>query len=169
MTTDDGDIAAKTRLLRNYGSSVKYENDIKGVNSRLDPIQAAVLNVKLSVLDAATARRQEIARRYSEAFAEAGLGVPSVPDWADPVWHLYVLRHPDREAFQKRLDEAGIGTVIHYPIPPHLQNAYVDAGYARGSFPLAERLADEVLSLPMCPAQTDEQTQYVIDSVLRLA
>nr|WP_303626473.1 DegT/DnrJ/EryC1/StrS family aminotransferase [Roseovarius sp. M141] len=169
LTTDDGDIAAKTRLLRNYGSSVKYENDIKGVNSRLDPIQAAVLNVKLSVLDAATARRQEIARRYSEAFAEAGLGVPSVPDWADPVWHLYVLRHPDREAFQKRLDEAGIGTVIHYPIPPHLQNAYVDAGYARGSFPLAERLADEVLSLPMCPAQTDEQTQYVIDSVLRLA
>lgn len=156
LTTDDGDIAAKTRLLRNYGSSVKYENDIKGVNSRLDPIQAAVLNVKLSVLDAATARRQEIARRYSEAFAEAGLGVPSVPDWADPVWHLYVLRHPDREAFQKRLDEAGIGTVIHYPIPPHLQNAYVDAGYARGSFPLAERLADEVLSLPMCPARRDK-------------
>ncbi len=169
LTTDDDAIANRTLLLRNYGSTVKYENDVKGVNSRLDPIQAAVLNVKLRVLDAATSRRQSIASRYCDAFSAAGLCVPVVPDWAEPVWHLYVLRHPDRAAFQKRLADAGVGTVIHYPIPPHLQKAYADAGYARGSFPLAEQLADEVLSLPMCPAQTNEQTDYVIDRVLRLA
>lgn len=168
LTTHDSALAGTARLMRNYGSAVKYENRIKGVNSRLDPIQAAVLNVKLDGLDAATHRRQSIARRYSRAFAEAGLGVPHVPDWADPVWHLYVLRHPDRSAFQARLAEAGIGTVIHYPIPPHLQAAYADCGYPRGALPLAERMADEVLSLPMCPAQTDAQTEYVIDSVLRL-
>lgn len=169
LTTDNRAIADETLLLRNYGSTVKYENDVKGVNSRLDPIQASVLNVKLKNLDAATSRRQSIANRYSEAFSAAGLCVPVVPIWAEPVWHLYVLRHPDRTAFQKRLAEAGVGTVIHYPIPPHLQKAYADAGYGLGSFPLAEQLANEVLSLPMCPGQTDEQTDYVIDRVLRLA
>lgn len=169
LTSDDDHVADRIRLLRNYGSAVKYENQLKGVNSRLDPIQAAVLNVKLATLDAATARRQRIARRYSEAFFAAGLDAPHVPDWAEPVWHLYVLRHPDRAAFRRRLTDAGIGTVIHYPIPPHLQEAYADAGYARGSFPLTEGLAGDVLSLPMCPAQTDEQTDYVIDSVVRLA
>lgn len=169
FTTDDESIAAQVSLLRNYGSAIKYENQIKGVNSRLDPLQAAVLKVKLRTLDAATARRQEIARRYSEAFGRAGLQIPRVPDWAEPVWHLYVLRHPDRDAFQQRLNEAGIGTVIHYPIPPHLQKAYADAGYSRGAFPISERLAEEVISLPMCPGQSDEQTEYVIDQVLRLA
>ncbi|PVA11536.1 erythromycin biosynthesis sensory transduction protein eryC1 [Pelagivirga sediminicola] len=169
LTSDDDQVAARTRLLRNYGSAVKYENQMKGVNSRLDPIQAAVLKVKLGTLDAATTRRQNIARCYSEAFSAAGLGAPYVPDWADPVWHLYVLRHPDRAAFQQRLTDAGIGTVIHYPIPPHLQDAYAEAGYERGNFPLAERLAEEVLSLPMCPAQTEAQTDYVIDNVVRLA
>ena len=168
LTTDAGAIAARTMLMRNYGSAVKYENEIKGLNSRLDTLQAAVLSVKLKALDTATARRQAIAKRYSAAFCAAGIGAPHVPDWAGPVWHLYVLRHPDRDAFQKRLGGAGIGTVIHYPIPPHLQQAYADAGYRRGHFPLAERLADEVLSLPMCPAQTAEQTDYVIDTVLNL-
>jgi dTDP-4-amino-4,6-dideoxygalactose transaminase len=169
LTTDNAEIAAQVDLLRNYGSRVKYENEIKGLNSRLDPIQAAVLSVKLQQLDAATLRRQKIARSYSTAFEAAGLAAPMVPEWADPVWHLYVLRHTDRSGLQKRLAEAGIGTVIHYPIPPHLQPAYADAGYQSGSFPLSERLADEVLSLPMCPAQTPEQTAYVIEKVLALA
>ncbi len=169
LTTQSAGIAEKTMLLRNYGSVVKYENEVKGVNSRLDPIQASVLKVKLGALDEATSRRRDIARRYSEAFCTAGLHVPYVPDWAEPVWHLYVLRHPARAAFQKRLADAGIGTVIHYPIPPHLQKAYAEEGYPLGSLPIAERLANEVLSLPMCPAQTDEQTDYVIEQVLSLA
>ncbi len=169
LTTDDQDIADHVGSLRNYGSTIKYQNDLKGLNSRLDPIQAAVLTVKLAVLDSAISRRQNIAKRYSDAFSAAGLCVPFVPDWADPVWHLYVLRHNERTAFQKRLEDADIGTVIHYPIPPHLQKAYADAGFSRGSFPVAEQLAAEVISLPMCPAQTDEQTQHVIESVLNAA
>ena len=169
LTTDNAEIASQVDLLRNYGSRVKYENEVKGLNSRLDPIQAAVLSVKLQQLDAATLRRQEIARTYSAAFAAAGLTAPMVPEWADPVWHLYVLRHTDRSGLQKRLAEAGIGTVIHYPIPPHLQPAYADAGYKLGSFPLSERLPNEVLSLPMCPAQTPEQTACVIEKVIALA
>ncbi|MFD0859776.1 DegT/DnrJ/EryC1/StrS family aminotransferase [Roseovarius aquimarinus] len=168
LTTDDAGIAHAVGVLRNYGSQVKYENEVKGVNSRLDPIQAAVLSVKLRSLDRATARRREIAARYSAAFAKAGLDHPHVPDWADPVWHLYVMRHPERDAFQARLAEAGIGTVIHYPIPPHRQKAYADAGLAEGSLPLAETLAREVVSLPMCPAQTDAQTDHVIDRVIAL-
>lgn len=169
LTTSSDKIDADTRLMRNYGSAIKYKNEVKGVNSRLDPMQAAVLRIKLRDLDAATARRQAIAERYSRAFSAAGLSVPEVPDWAEPVWHLYVLRHPDRAAFQQRLTDAGIGTVIHYPIPPHLQKAYADAGYREGSFPIAERMAKEVLSLPMCPAQTEEQTEYVIERVVALA
>jgi dTDP-4-amino-4,6-dideoxygalactose transaminase len=169
LTTDDQDIADQVGSLRNYGSTIKYQNDLKGLNSRLDPIQAAVLTVKLAALDSAISRRQNIAKRYSDAFSAAGLCVPFVPHWADPVWHLYVLRHNERTSFQKRLEAADIGTVIHYPIPPHLQKAYGDAGFSRGSFPVAEQLAAEVISLPMCPAQTDEQTQYVIESVLSAA
>ncbi|WP_420555666.1 DegT/DnrJ/EryC1/StrS family aminotransferase [Roseovarius sp.] len=169
LTTSDDDVAQTVRLLRNYGSERKYENDIRGFNSRLDPLQAAVLAVKLRVLDDWTERRRAIARDYSDAFSRAGLHVPYVPNWAEPVWHLYVLRHPDRDQFQARLAEAGIGTVIHYPIPPHLQKAYADLGYAPGTFPLAERLANEVISLPMCPGQTRAQTEYVIQQVVELA
>ncbi|TLP65764.1 DegT/DnrJ/EryC1/StrS family aminotransferase [Parasedimentitalea maritima] len=169
LTTDDSEIADRTLLLRNYGSIVKYENDVQGLNSRLDPIQAAVLQVKLTALDTMISRRQHIAKRYSDAFSAAGLCIPFVPSWADPVWHLYVLRHHDRASFQKRLADSGVGTVIHYPIPPHLQKAYADLGLLRGSFPLAEQFAGEVISLPMCPAQTDEQTHHVIESVLRVA
>ncbi|MFX0541788.1 DegT/DnrJ/EryC1/StrS family aminotransferase [Roseovarius sp. S4756] len=142
---------------------MKNQNDFKGVNSRIDPIQAAILAVKLEALDPVTARRREIAATYSAGFAKAGLDHPHVP-----VWHLYVIRHPQRDAFQQRLAEAGIGTVIHYPTPPHLQKAFADEGHAPGSLPLAERLAQEVLGLPMCPAQTDEQTEYAIDRVTAL-
>lgn len=168
LVTDDPDIAHQVGLLRNYGSEIKYVHEVKGLNSRLDPLQAAVLSVKLHVLDDWNARRRAIAQRYSDAFAKAGVAPPFVPEWAEPVWHLYVLRHADRDRFQQRLQDAGIATVIHYPIPPHLQNAYADLGYEAGRFPLSETLAREVISLPMCPAQTDEQTEYVIDTVLKL-
>ncbi len=168
LTTCDNALADRVALLRNYGSSEKYVHDTQGVNSRLDPMQAAALFVKLDVLDSWNDRRRAIAARYTEAFAAAGLSVPHVPNWAEPVWHLYVIRHPGRDAFRTRLEEAGVGTLIHYPIPPHLQRAYAGA-YPEGAFPLSERLAREVISLPMSPAQTQEQTEYVIDRVLALA
>lgn len=167
LVTDDDAIAERIGLLRNYGSRVKYLNEAKGLNSRLDPIQASVLSVKLEVLDDWNARRSAIAARYSDAFAKAGLSAPHVPDWASPVWHLYVLRHDDRDAFQARLKAAGVDTVIHYPVPPHLQEAYADLGYKEGRFALSERMAKEVISLPMCPGQTSEQTEHVIDAVIR--
>lgn len=167
LVTNDPEIAIKVGLLRNYGSEIKYIHEMKGLNSRLDPVQAAVLSVKLQILDDWNTRRRTIAQRYSTAFSKAGLLPPFVPEWADPVWHLYVLRHPHRDSFQKRLQDAGITTVIHYPIPPHLQNAYAELGYKLDSFPLSEALAQEIISLPMCPAQTDEQTEYVIETVCR--
>jgi dTDP-4-amino-4,6-dideoxygalactose transaminase len=151
ITTNRADLADKVQVLRNYGSRVKYVNEVQGVNSRLDPIQAAVLRVKLKHLDEWTDRRRMIAGAYSEGLKDSGLILPHVPDLADPVWHLYVVRSPERDALQKRLGEAGIGTLIHYPIPPHMQDAYKSLGMADADFPLACQLADEVLSLPIGP------------------
>jgi dTDP-4-amino-4,6-dideoxygalactose transaminase len=138
-------------LLRNYGSRQKYVNEVQGVNSRLDPLQAAVLRVKLAALDAWTDRRRAIAAAYAEGLADSGLILPHVPNWAEPVWHLYVVRSPDRDGLQKRLAEAGVCTLIHYPIPPHMQAAYADLGIAPAALPVARQLASEVLSLPMGP------------------
>ena len=149
VTTNDPELADRIRVLRNYGSRVKYVNEVKGFNSRLDPIQAAVLRVKLRVLDEWNARRQGIAQRYLEGLAGSGLVLPQVPEWAEPVWHLFVVRHPERDALVKRLAEAGVGTLIHYPVPPHLQAAYAEMGFGVGAFPVAERMAGEVVSLPM--------------------
>ena len=149
VTTNDPALADRIRVLRNYGSRVKYVNEVKGFNSRLDPIQAAVLRVKLRVLDEWNARRRGIAQRYLAGLAGSGLLLPQVPEWAEPVWHLFVVRHPERDALVQRLNEAGVGTLIHYPVPPHLQEAYVEMGFGVGAFPMAERMAREVVSLPM--------------------
>lgn len=162
VTTNDPDIADRIRVLRNYGSRVKYVNEVQGYNSRLDPVQAAALRVKLKVLDAWNARREKIAARYTSALAGTGLVLPTVPEWAEPAWHLYVVQSSRRDALQKTLGEAGIGTLIHYPIPPHLQQAYAKAGYVKGQFPLAERLANQVLSLPIGPQLDDTSVAAVI-------
>ena len=151
VTTNDPEVAERLRVLRNYGSRVKYVNDVQGWNSRLDPIQAAILRVKLKHLDAWNARRAAIAHHYLDALSNTGLVLPDVPAWADPVWHLFVVRHVQRDAVQSRLSEAGIGSLIHYPIPPHRQAAYAGAGFAADAFPIASRMADEVLSLPIGP------------------
>lgn len=151
ITTNRADLADRIRVLRNYGSRVKYVNEVQGVNSRLDPIQAAVLRAKLPHLEAWTDRRRAIAAAYAEGLRDSGLILPHVPDWADPAWHLYVVRSPDRDGLQKRLAEAGVGTLIHYPIPPHMQAAYADLGLVPEALPLARDLAGEVLSLPMGP------------------
>ena len=154
VTTDDARLAERLRVLRNYGSRVKYVNLERGFNSRLDEMQAAFLRVKLPRLDAWNEHRRRLAARYDDRLAGIpGLGLPRVPQWAEPVWHLYVVRVLDgvgrRTELMAALDKAGIGSLIHYPIPPHLQQAYADLGCPKGSFPLAEQLADTVLSLPM--------------------
>jgi len=151
ITTDDAALAERVALLRNYGSRQKYVNEEAGVNSRLDPIQAAVLRVKLGVLDEWTERRRAVATAYTKGLAESGLILPHVPEWADPAWHLYVVRTSDRDALQDRMTEAGIGTLIHYPIPPHMQQAYAGQRIAPEALPTARQLADDVLSLPMGP------------------
>lgn len=165
VTTNRADLADRIRVLRNYGSRVKYVNEQQGVNSRLDPIQAGVLRAKLPHLDAWTDRRRAVAAAYTEGLRESGLILPHVPDWADPAWHLYVVRSPDRDALQKRLGEAGVGTLIHYPIPPHMQEAYKDLGLAPEALQLARDLAGAVLSLPIGPQLPLEDAARVIEAV----
>jgi dTDP-4-amino-4,6-dideoxygalactose transaminase len=166
VTTNDPEIADRIRVLRNYGSRVKYVNEELGYNSRLDPIQAAVLRVKLKQLDEWNVRRAGIAARYQTALASTSLVLPIAPEWADPVWHLYIIRTPQREALQCHLTKAGIGSLIHYPIPPHLQQAFASLGYKLGDFPIAEGMANEVLSLPLGPHLTNEQREKVIATLL---
>lgn len=168
VTTNDAELADRLRVLRNYGSRVKYVNEVQGCNSRLDPLQAAVLGVKLRRLDEWNARRQDIARRYLQALASTNLGLPSVPEWAEPVWHLFVVRHPRRDELQRSLSEAGIGTLIHYPIPPHRQCAYDDHPQANRGFPIAEQLASEVLSLPIGPHLGTEAMDAIINALHRV-
>lgn len=162
VTTNNPEIAGRVRALRNYGSRSKYVNETRGYNSRLDPVQATVLSVKLKYLDEWNARRARVAARYAKGLAGSGLVLPDVPAWAEPVWHVYVVRHPKRDALQKCLKDEGIGTLIHYPIPPHLQQAYQDLGYKAGRFPIAESMAARVLSLPIGPQMHDADVDAVI-------
>ena len=165
VTTNDGVVADRVRLLRNYGSREKYVNHEKGVNSRLDPIQAAVLRAKLGYLDAWNDRRREIAVIYGDGLCGLPIALPVVPDHAEAVWHLYVIRSQKRGALQSDLHERGVGTLIHYPIPPHRQAAYRNEAKAMAPLPLAERLADEVLSLPIGPHLSSQDARTVITSV----
>jgi dTDP-4-amino-4,6-dideoxygalactose transaminase len=170
VTTNDPALAERVRTLRNYGSKKKYYNECKGYNSRLDELQAAFLRVKLRKLDDWNQRRRAIAAAYqSELHATSGLSLPAAPAWAEPVWHLFVVRHPRRDEFQQKLNSAGIGTLIHYPVPPHLSGAYADGKWTRGAFPIAEALADSVLSLPMGPHLTREQARSVVEIANRAA
>ncbi|MEW6255299.1 MAG: DegT/DnrJ/EryC1/StrS family aminotransferase [Pseudomonadota bacterium] len=151
ITTNDPELADRIRMLRNYGSKVKYENRELGVNSRLDPIQAAVLRAKLPHLEAWNARRRTIAAHYNQRLVDSGFTLPHVPAWADPAWHLYVIGTTQRTQLQRHLAQAGIGTLIHYPIPPHMQEAYADLRIQPDALPLARHFAGNVLSLPMGP------------------
>ncbi|WP_261388851.1 DegT/DnrJ/EryC1/StrS family aminotransferase [Qipengyuania gaetbuli] len=168
ITTNDAALAERVALLRNYGSREKYVNEEAGVNSRLDPIQAAILRVKLGALDDWTERRRAIAATYTEALSDTGLVLPHVPDWADPVWHLYVVRTSERDAFQARLSSDGIGTLIHYPIAPHLQQAYSGAGHPQDAFPIANQLADEVVSLPIGPQLDTSSVDQIVTTIRKL-
>jgi dTDP-4-amino-4,6-dideoxygalactose transaminase len=166
VMTNDKALADRVRALGNYGSRVKYYNDDKGYNSRLDELQAALLRVKLRRLDEWNQRRKLVALRYLQQLeGAAGLTLPFVPWWTEAAWHLFVVRHPRRAALQEATANAGIDTLIHYPLPPHLQQAYADAGYLRGAFPLSERLADEVLSLPIGPHLSGDDVDYIVSQL----
>ena len=162
VTTNDSELAEKIRMLGNYGSGIKYHNEIKGYNSRLDELQAAFLREKLKKLDEWNGNRQKLAEEYLHKLYGSNLILPFVPVWADPVWHLFVVRSLQREALQADLQKQGISTMIHYPIPPHLQHAYAELGYQNGDFPIAETIHREVLSLPISPHMTLQQTHKVI-------
>lgn len=169
VTTSDAALAERIRTFRNYGSKVKYYNDVPGYNSRLDELQSALLAVKLPHLDADNARRRAIAAVYERELAGIpGLTLPQVPEWAEPVWHLYVVRHAQRDMLAKALAERGIGTIVHYPVAPHLQPAYAELGYKQGDFPLAEAIHREVLSLPIGPTMTLEQAAEVAAAIRQI-
>lgn len=163
ILTSDQAIADKVRRLRNYGSEIKYQHELMGYNSRLDELQAALLRAKLRMLDEWNRRRADIARTFQQALIGCGVGLPHIPEWADPVWHLYVIRTPVREALQSFLQARGIDTMIHYPIPPHRQRCY--AGHPWGELPIADKLAREVLSLPIYPTMNPAQVAYITDAV----
>ena len=164
VLTSDSSIAEKVSQLRNYGSKRKYVHDIQGGNSRLDELQAAFLRVKLSALDRWNARRQEIADWYADYLANSALQQPRIEAGCESAWHLYVVRAERRDDLQRFLSERGISTVIHYPIPPHRQACY--AGMVGTSLPRSERLAHEVLSLPMCPTMGREDVAIVADAIV---
>jgi len=165
VTANDVELAHRVRRLGNYGSQRKYVNIERGVNSRLDPVQAAVLSAKLPCLDLWNRRRADIAQKYLEEFVGLELELPFVPDWAEPVWHQFVVQLCARDAVQSSMKYSGIGTLIHYPIPPHLQQAYEGLDLQESRFPLAERMADRVLSLPIGPQMTSEQICAVIGAL----
>lgn len=165
VTTNDAKTDDKLRLLRNYGQRKKYHHEEIGYNHRLDSLQAAVLRVKLPRLDDWNAARRDHARLYSRLLEGLGVNTPTVADYSEPVWHLYVLRVEHREGLQAFLAERNIDTGIHYPIPIHLQQAYEYLGYQRGDFPVTEAYADRLVSLPMYAELTDEMIHFVVDSI----
>jgi dTDP-4-amino-4,6-dideoxygalactose transaminase len=171
ITTNDAELAKRVRMLRDHGQSRKYFHDIEGYNGRLDSIQAGFLAVKLRHLAEWNTQRTAHAGRYNELLAEYAdsIAVPYEPASSRAVYHLYVVRVAERDAVQRRLGAAGIGTAIHYPVPLHLQKAYQRLGYERGDFPIAEAVADRILSLPMFPSLTDEQQRRVVDELAAAA
>lgn len=166
ITTDDDELADAVRILRNYGSRTKYSNEVKGFNSRLAPLQAAFLRVKLQHLEEWNQRRRAVAAAYLDGCSGTpDLQLPYAPESVDPAWHVFVIQHPRRDQLQSHLSRNGIGTLIHYPLPPHLSEAYRELGLKAGTFPISEDMARRVLSLPFGPHIPPEQVQAVIDAV----
>ena len=167
ITTNDEKMAARMKMIRDHGQAKKYYHDIEGYNGRLDSIQAGFLSVKLRHLNDWNEKRRTLANRYHELLTDMkdSVVIPVEAEWTKGVYHLYVVRVQDREALQSHLAEAGIGTGIHYPIPLHLQKAYSHLGYSRGDFPVTERVAAEIVSLPMFPQLQATQQQSVASAV----
>ena len=169
VTTNDAEVAAKVRMLRDHGQSKKYYHDFEGYNGRLAAIQAGILHVKLNRLSEWNDRRAECAAEYNRLLAAVATSMilPYEPPWSRAVYHLYVVRIEDRAGFMGHLKSTGIGTGIHYPIPLHLQKAYSSLGYAPGDFPVCEKIADQIVSLPMFPQMTAEQQHRVVEEIVR--
>ena len=169
VVTNDAAFAERVRRLGNYGSLVKYRNEVKGFNSRLDELQAALLRARLPSLDDWNRRRARVAQRYLDGLAGSRLTLPAVGEGNEHTWHLFVVRSQQRDALKAALEAKGVGTLIHYPVPPHLQPAYAELGLAHGAFPVSEALHETVLSLPMWPHMSDAQVDYVIEQVAAAA
>lgn len=167
VVTDDKEFADKIRMMRNYGSRIKYVNEIEGINSRLDEMQAALLRVKLTHMQELNDERKVLGERYTKGIHNDKLVKPEIREQADSVFHQYVIRCSEREKLQKYLEEQGIQTQIHYPIPPHLAECYQQMGYKVGDYPITEQYANEVLSLPLYTGMTLEEQDYVIEKLNR--
>lgn len=170
VTTNDPILADKIRVLRNYGSRQKYLNEVRGYNSRLDELQAALLRVKLSKLDEWNERRCIIAKKYlHELQCCNDLILPFVPEWSEPAWHLFVVRHPERDKLQDYLQYKSIDTLIHYPIPPHISGAYADMMHTISDFPITEKIAKSALSLPIGPHLNIANRSEIITSIINFS
>ncbi len=165
VVTNDPELAERVRMLRNYGSRQRNLHEVQGCNSRLDELQAALLRVKLRVLDEWNQRRQRVAQHYLKNLPQGKLGLPQVADEVEPVWHQFVVKTAERGKLVDMLERHGIGWLIHYPRPPHLQPAYESLGWRRGSLPVSERLADQVLSLPIGPHLDEVATSKVLAAI----
>lgn len=165
IATNDEEIAHKIRALRNYGSEKKYYNKYQGVNSRMDEIQAAMLRVKLRHIDEITAERRAIAEAYLAGIKNPNIILPQIAEGASHVWHLFVVRTEKRDELQKYLADKGIGTQIHYPVPPHLAEAYKGLGHAKSSFPITEHYADSILSLPLYNGMANDEWAFVLNTI----
>lgn len=165
VIVEDEALAKDFRMYRNYGSEKRYYNKVVGANSRLDELQAGLLRIRLRHVEECEQERREIAARYLSGLTNPKLKLPGVQEGATAVWHQFVVRCEERDALKSYLEEKEIGTIIHYPIPPHLSEAYQYLGFHKGDFPVTERYADEVLSLPMYNGMTEEEQAYVIDAI----
>lgn len=165
IVTDDKDFADKVRMMRNYGSRIKYYNEIEGLNSRLDEMQAALLRVKLQHIKELNQERVVLAERYTKGITNEYIVKPEIRNGANSIFHQYVIRCKDRSNLQKYLEEQGIQTQIHYPVPPHLAECYERLGHKRGDYPITEQYANEVLSLPIYTGMTWEEQDYVIEKL----
>jgi dTDP-4-amino-4,6-dideoxygalactose transaminase len=174
VVTNDPQLAARMSRLRNYGSKVKYQHEEAGLNSRLDELQSAFLRIKLHHLDEWNSRRRKTAEFYFSHLSTLApkLASPDIPAWAEPVWHVFAIRHPQRDKLQQKLAEAGIGTLVHYPVPPHRSGAYAASRSPSGDpwrLPIADEIASTILSLPMGPHLTEDQVREVVAGVKRAA
>lgn len=167
ITTNNEDLEANLISMRNYGSSERYKNDVLGLNSRLDPVQASVLSVKLKYLDEWNSRRSSIANTYLEELSELDITLPFVNNYNECVWHLFCIRVANRDRIRSKLMEFGIDTLIHYPIPPHMQRAYKYLSYKEDDFPISKSMSSELISLPIGPSLSDEHLEYIISSIKR--
>lgn len=165
IVTDDEGVSKQIKMLRNYGSKVKYQNEVLGVNSRLDEIQAALLSVKLNHYNDLREERATIAKAYLQGIKNKNIKLPTIRDGAEHVWHLFVIQCEEREKLQSYLNEKGIGTQIHYPIPPHLSKAYEYLGYEEGDYLITEKYVGTLLSLPLFEGMKKDEFEYVIEAI----